>query len=155
MRPYCNKKAPLPPRYPVREWLGRYEAYLLNMYGRRTYRYSYPTLEMFFEFFTSEWSLERFTIVEVSDYIQWRRRRGCTVRSCMTEVGILRKYWRWLIEERGLNLLNPVSPAHQKKLSDALIAEAKGKSSGFTKVEVPASDERSPVYYDDIYDMLV
>jgi hypothetical protein len=154
MYPYRNKKAPLPPKFPVREWLGKYEAYLINMYGRLTYRYHYPRLERFFAFFSSEQSLEWFTAVEIADYVQWRLRCKITRNNILVDLSCIRRFFRWCIQEKGLNLLNPVFDGHNKKLRNPSGFKPQSIGSGFTKVEIPASDERSPVHYDDIYDIL-
>lgn len=152
---YKRKKASPPPKYSLSEWLGRYEAYLLNMYGRRTFRYHVPKLELFFDFFNNNWSLEKFTAVEVIDYIRWRQRNRVSDKSIAFELTSVRKFWAWLIDDKGLNLLNPVSRRHNKKFTDALISEAKSNRSGFTEVEISPTDEGSPIYYDDLYDVLV
>ena len=115
MRRYCQKlKAPTA-RFPWEKWLGRYEAYLLTLYGNRTFQHHWPTLERFFNRINPKWGLERITAIDINDYIVWRENTGTKPFAIAIEVNVLRKFWKWCIEEAGLNILSPILSSRNLK----------------------------------------
>ena len=155
MRRYSEKlKAPAA-RFPWEKWLGRYEAYLLTLYGNRTFKYHWPTLERFFNRINPKWGLERITAMDINDYIVWREDIGVKPLTIIFEVSKLRKFWVWCIEEQGLNILSPVlSPKNLQARYPELI-KAKGDRSLLAKVEVPSMHVRPTVSDEDLYYTLI
>ncbi len=150
MRPYGRKLKAPSARFPWGVWLGRYEAYLLTLYGSKTFQYNWPTLERFFDRIHPKCGLERITATDINDYIVWREENNTKPLALLIEVGMLRRFWRWCIEEKGLNLINPVLSA--KALQSRYPGLRKPKEE---KVEAPIK-VRQPIVLDDelYYDLI-
>lgn len=150
-RPYCKKlKAPTA-RFPWEKWLGRYEAYLLTLYGNRTFKHHWPTLERFFNRINPKWGLERITAMDINDYILWREATGLHPIKITIEINVLRKFWNWCKEEKGLNILSPILSAKNLQARYPDVFKAKSDSSPLAKVEVPTSNIRPTVIDDELY----
>lgn len=124
------------PRFPVREWLGRYEAWWLTMYGRKGYRGTYTNLERFFGYFSAYPGLEYFSIADVTDYFEWRRRNGRNPLAVMYEAYGIKKFWKWLTEDKGLPLFNPVRKGLLHKLQRAHTDFVKAKRAGSPETQI-------------------
>src|SRR6266550_5550156 len=98
-----NKK----PRYPIREYLGQFEAWLLVMYRSNTFRKYDRTLERFFSTFPKYTGIEQFTSVDIADYKLIREQSGAAKSSIYLELNQLHIFWRWLIMDKGLSISNP------------------------------------------------
>src|SRR6266446_7713198 len=120
-----NKKA-TPARYPVREWLGQYESYLLIMKGSKVFRYYDKVLERLFAMFPNHTGLEQFTTVDIADYKLARVQQGKKELSIVYELYVFYAFWRWLMEDKGLPLYNPArafknkTPSKSKKINISL-----------------------------------
>ena len=102
-------KKPLPPRYPVQVWLGKYQAYRLTMHRGRYWRDMCKCLEMFFKLNPGLTGLEMFTSANVLDYFVWRR-QTCMLSTILKEIKHVKAMWIWCIEQHNLPLLNPIKP---------------------------------------------
>lgn len=96
------------PRFPVQEWLGKYEGWWLTMYGKKGFISTCRLLETFFGYYQAYPGLEYFTIAEVNDYFEWRLANGAKMLRMNFEMYAIRKFWRWLTEDNNLPLTNPV-----------------------------------------------
>lgn len=106
--------------YPVRKYLGKYESWLLKLYGHGALRYADRHLERFFADFPKSWGLEDYAITDVEDYAERLLQSGKTEGVVHLRLTAVRRFWRWLIEDMGLPMFNPVSAerlhrAYQKK----------------------------------------
>ena len=110
-----NKKATA--RYPIREWLGRFESYLLIMKGREVFRYYDKVLERLFVMFPNHTGLEQFTTVDIADYKLARVQQGKKELSIVYELYVFYAFWRWLMEDKGLPLYNPARAFKNNKKS--------------------------------------
>jgi len=97
------------PKYPVRKYLGKYEKWLLTLYGRRALYYADRNLEPFFENFPKSWGLEDYTIADVEDYAEKVLQSGKSEGVVHLRLTAVRRFWRWLIEDMAFPLFNPVS----------------------------------------------
>ncbi len=119
-----NKKAT--PRYEIREWLGKFESYLLIMKGREVFRYYDKVLERLFAMFPNHTGLEQFTTVDIADYKLARVQQGKKELSIVYELYVFYAFWRWLMEDKGLPLYNPARafknnrPSKSKKINISL-----------------------------------
>jgi hypothetical protein len=99
------------PKYPVRYWLGKYESWLLHLYGRRSMLYNDKYLERFFSHFPEASSLEQFGTPDVEEYKRWREQEGnLSAFKIMQEIKALERFFRFLIEDNKLPLPNPAKP---------------------------------------------
>ena len=99
------------PKYPVRKWLGKYEVWLLHLYGRQSMTYNDTYLERFFGHFPEATGIEQFTTPDVQQYKLWREQEGNTSAfKIMQEIKCLDRFFRYLIEDQGLPLSNPAKP---------------------------------------------
>jgi hypothetical protein len=99
------------PKYPVRKWLGKYESWLLHLYGRKSMLYNDKYLERFFKFFPEASGLEQFGTPDVHQYKIWRENEGnLSAFKIMQEIKCLERFYRYLIEDQNLPLLNPAKP---------------------------------------------
>ncbi len=94
-------------RFPIRPWLGKYEATLLRLYGSRTFYMNDFYLEKFFSHFPNTVGLEEFTIADITDYRAWRESDGAKTQAVANEISALNRFWKWLIEKNKLHLSNP------------------------------------------------
>ncbi len=94
-------------RYPVRTWLGKYESYLLTMYGSRSFYTADYLLEKFLTHFPNVRSLDEFSVVDISEYFRWRLECGRNPHTLGQELQAVDRWYCWLIEDKGLPLLNP------------------------------------------------
>lgn len=117
-------------RYPVREFLGKFESWLITM-GRSSAMYHYDrVLERLFEMFPAKVCCSQFTSIDIADYKSIRLAKGISELSLDYELGMLKGFWRWLREDQGLPLNNPVR---------AFIRQTKGSkryAKGISLVEV-------------------
>jgi hypothetical protein len=79
------------------------------LYGARACQFTDAFLERFFKHFPEQSGLEQFTIADVTDYRQWRLDEGCSKSALMSELNVVKRFWRWLIEEKQLPLFNPAA----------------------------------------------
>ncbi|SRR6266403_545809 len=110
-----NKKAT--PRYPVREWLGKFESYILIMKGRKVFVFYDKVLERLFAMFPNHIGLEQFTTVDIADYKLARIQQGKKELSIVYELYVFYAFWRWLMEDKGLPLYNPARAFKNKHIS--------------------------------------
>lgn len=118
-----NKK----PRYPVREYLGKYEYWLITMKGETALGFADSTLNRFLEMFPKKQGLEEYSSVDVADYRALRESQGISPASLRRELLILRAFWKWLIVDRELTLV-PIKRAFDLHVE----AVAPRKKVGFT-----------------------
>jgi len=97
------------PKYPVRKYLGKYESWLLKLYGHGALRYADRHLERFFSEFPKSWGLEDYAITDVEDYAEKLLASGKSEGVVHLRLTAVRRFWRWLIEDMGFELFNPVS----------------------------------------------
>jgi len=98
-----NKK----PRYPIREYLGKYGRWVLVMKGRAWWKFTSTTLDRLQEMFPTHLGVEHFTSVELADYRAVRLRHGIASTTLRLEFMVFNQFWTWLREDRGLMLNNP------------------------------------------------
>lgn len=99
------------PIYPIRTWMGKYEAHLLRLNPKKRFYYADARLEKFFSYFPENAGLEQFTIADVTDFENWRIANGASDREISQERGEIRRMWSWCIEQ-GCRLFNPAAPKH-------------------------------------------
>jgi len=98
-------------KYPIRHWLGKYESWLLHLYGRKSMLYNDKFLERFFSFFPQAAGLEQFGTPDVHQYKTWRENEGnVSAFKIMQEIKCLERFFRFLIEDQKLPLSNPAKP---------------------------------------------
>jgi hypothetical protein len=90
------------PKYPVREWWGKYSAWVSIMKGPSVLTVYNKSLERFFEMFPGRVSLEQFTSLDVADYHLMRTRAGYPERTVDTEINHINQFWRWLTIDHDL-----------------------------------------------------
>lgn len=113
-----------PKHYPVRKYLGKYEAWLLTLYGSGALDYADRHLEAFFAYFPKTWGLEKYTSADVEDYVEHLRESGKSGGVINLRLTAVRRFWRWLIEDRGYPMFNVVSASRaQGKKQIAPISE--------------------------------
>src|SRR5580698_6278588 len=110
-------KWPSVPRYPVNEWLGKYQSWWLTMRGRKSYRRRMDMLDRFFRHFQAYKGIEYFTMSHVTDYFLWRLQMN-KLQTVLLDMYAVRAFWKWMIEDRGLPLFNPVRPAAMKHIKE-------------------------------------
>ena len=149
-----TKKPRYSPRFDRIKLQGLYEAELRILYAPATAIWYSRDLERFFRHFESYKGLEEFSIADVTDYANWRIDNGAKLAWLLKELQIVRAFWRWLIENKELPLVNPVKPSYRQDLKKrhALFMETKPSGKTFAEIETTAFDERSPIedftYYD-------
>src|SRR5258708_7211003 len=101
----------MPIKYPVREYLGKYESWLLNLYGKKSMYYHDKYLERFFSHFPKASGLEQFGTPDVYEYKCWREQaKDISPFKLMQEIKSVEKFFRFLIEDQSLPLSNPAKP---------------------------------------------
>ena len=99
-----NKK----PRFPIREYLGKFEAWILVMKGRSAFRNYDRVLERLFEMFPGKTCCSQFTSIDIADYKAIRQKKGIQEYSLWHELRMIRNFWKYLQEDCGLAVANPV-----------------------------------------------
>lgn len=102
-------------KYPLRTYLGKYEKWVLVLYGSQRMRSADNELERFFAMFPGRQWLEDFNSVDITDYVQVMRSREVTEESISRRLSAIRVFWKWLIEDQGLFLQNPVNAFRRLK----------------------------------------
>jgi len=101
----------MPIKYPIRKYLGKYESFLLHLYGRNSMLYNDKYLERFFNHFPQASGLEQFGTPDVHQYKMWRENVGnISTFKIMQEIKCLERFFRFLIEDQQLPLSNPAKP---------------------------------------------
>lgn len=95
------------PRYPVREYLGKFEKWLLVMRGRNTFLAYDRILERLLAMYPKYVGWEQFTSIDIADYEASRIHIGISSYSLMMELRMFFYFWRWLIEDCGATCHNP------------------------------------------------
>lgn len=147
--PPVNKKSPNTLRYPTREWLGKFESWFLKFYGSKAFASRSKHLERFLEHFPGYDSLEKFTAVDVKEYVNWRLNNGCYWVAIKVEMSYVRAWFRWLIEQENLPLRQPVERMSVKDFKARYTFVYKAKKSGrsLTDIKVSPFDVWPPVGY--------
>lgn len=117
------------------------------MYGTKGYELMIKYLDRFFDHFEAYQGLERFTIAEVTDYVAWRLENKADPLRLLFELASVRKFWKWLTEDKNLPLTNPVRYGLVQDLQRRYALRNSPKLSGGTlaQVEVPPSDIGTPI----------
>jgi len=97
-------------KYRLIKYLGEYQKWLRDLYGRQPWRVQEAFLERFFSRFPRNIGLERFSVSDVSAYRSWRIESGTARSTIEMEIKALDRFWRYLIEDRGCKLFNPARP---------------------------------------------
>lgn len=105
---YYIRKRPV---YPIRTWVGKYEAHMLRLHPKKRFYYADARLEKFFSYFPDNAGLEQFTIADVTDFEKWRITQGAHPELIEMERGEIRRFWSWCIKQ-GCNLINPAKTQH-------------------------------------------
>lgn len=100
----ANKK----PRFPVREYLGSFEAWILVMKGRSAFRSYDSCLEQFFAAFPNKTGVEQFTSVDIADWKALKIKQGIAELTLHYYLGMIGNFWKWLIEDKELPINNPI-----------------------------------------------
>ena len=100
----ANKK----PRIPVREYLGKYEQFVLVMRGRAAFLNTDTVLERLLAMYPKHKGWEDFTSTDIADYREARLKQGLAETSLVFELATLYRFFKWLIEDKGLYCNNPV-----------------------------------------------
>ena len=127
------------PKYPIDKYLGRYQSWLLTLYGSRSFWYNATHLERFFARFPKTTSLDEFTIADVSDYKIWRLREGANVGTVQIELNAVRHFWSWMIEQANLPFTNP---AERYKPSTPAVTKRDLKLEDFRRLLSKCDDNR-------------
>lgn len=117
------------PKYPVREWLGRYEAWISIMGKSHGMKILISrTLERFLGMFPTYRGLEQFTTTDCADYIVVRERIQ-SPHLVDKDLWIIFRFWEWLIEQRGLFLYNIVNAYKNRAKHPRVLTCRKSKKS--------------------------
>ena len=95
------------PRYEVREYLGKFEHWLLVMRGRNTFLAYDRILERLLAMYPKYVGWEQFTSIDIADYEAHRIKHNISSYSIMMELRMFFYFWRWLIEDCGATCHNP------------------------------------------------
>jgi site-specific recombinase XerD len=93
------------PKYPVREYLGKYHSWIVVMHGYGYLCTEYRDHDRFFDAFPNKTGLEQFNSVDVTDYRVLRISQGVSENQLRHELQSLRKFWRWLVEDQKLTVV--------------------------------------------------
>lgn len=139
------------PRFPVQEWLGKYEGWWLTMYGKKGFRGMTQCLERFFDYYSAYPGLEFFTITEIAQFYEWRLKTGQNNLTILYEVYAVKKFWHWLTEDKNLPLVNPVRRGLCYKIqrAHADAVNAKRLSRTETQIQIPPPNVRTAISYDN------
>lgn len=117
------------PKYPVRLWLGKYEAWISVM-GKSldTKKLVSSTLERFLGLFPTYRGIEQFTTTDVADYIVIRER---TQKPYLVDkdLWIIFRFWEWMIHQKGLFLYNIVNAYKNRAKHPCVLTCRKSKKS--------------------------
>jgi hypothetical protein len=88
--------------------LGRYESFVLRLYGTKRFWFVEKHLEKFLSYFPPTIGAEEFTIGDINAYRLWRLEDGIAPKTLDIELRCLKDFFVWMIEDEGLPLFNPV-----------------------------------------------
>lgn len=118
------------PRYPVREWLGKWCAWSTYEVKRETSKLYETTLERFFEMFPKKTGIEMFNGTDVADYVQIRSRRtNATQASIVYEVNAIGSMWTYIVDVKQLPGMYNIAKVFRKSLVAGLPTVLKKKNS--------------------------
>jgi hypothetical protein len=95
------------PRFPVREFLGKFEAWLLVMKGGHVMRCYDGVLERLFKMFPKRTGIEQFVSMDIGDYVAVRTKQGAAQLSLNHELSMLSNFFKWCQEDQHLKVYNP------------------------------------------------
>lgn len=96
-------------KYPIRNWLGKFQKFILVTSGRMEFRRAASRLECFFDHFPTAKGLELFTVADIREYADWRLSQGTTKMHLRKELQTLSRFYRWCID-KGCRLWDPAYP---------------------------------------------
>ncbi len=99
---------------PIRELLGQWQIFVLNSVRRRTYRNYCDASERFLAKFPGKTTPQAFDRCDVADYRKWRLEEGAREVTVKFELAVVSSFWNWMIEEKGMHLLNIASKKQYK-----------------------------------------
>src|SRR6185437_10545378 len=140
-------KKPRIPRYPVIEYLGRYEAWLIAVYGTRSWDYHSEKLKIFFRHFPGFKGVEDFTSPDVIAYRDWQIKRGRNLATLAMELKCAKTFWSWCIENQRLPLLNPCRWNDFKHLQKrkALLDKAEFERRTLAEIEITTGNKGAAI----------
>lgn len=97
------------PKYPIDKYLGMYEGYTIRLYNARRLEFVDAFMMRFLKYFPRVKGWEEFTISDMNDYRIWRIRQGCCPKTVDIELGVVKNFFVWLIEECEAPLHNPLA----------------------------------------------
>lgn len=104
------------PRYPLREYYGKYSAWQIHYCSRDSFRDRDKVLERFFSYFPNKEGIEQFSGVDVTDYVYLRvREQKLSASTIKIEVSYISAMWKYLVEMLKLPLFN-IAKAHYKHI---------------------------------------
>lgn len=87
-------------REPLGGLIGRYEAKVVaNQKNKWSMRRADRCLKMFFGKFPKKSAPEQFSLADAEDYRVWRAEEGATYLTVRTELGYVRAFFKFLVEE--------------------------------------------------------
>lgn len=108
---------------PIRILQAQYEYFILKVYGRRTLKQYSDAMSEFFRVFPDRDNPEDFFRDDFQDYVIIRQREKTHPMGIAFEISVLKTFWTWMIEQKGLPLANPVSarvPRYARKQKDRM-----------------------------------
>lgn len=94
-------------KYPRRKYQGRYEHWLLKLYGRKSWIREAAILERFFQHFSTSVDLAQFTVADVDTYYQYLTSSDRSPQAIFIQLKAIDRFWRYLQEAENLPLTNP------------------------------------------------
>lgn len=112
-------------RYEIRTWLGKYEKWLLILYGKKSMRMQSELLDDFLAPYPRKSCLSRISGADVGDYLALLKSKAAlkcgvtlaehhhalhSAKKFGREISSIDRFWRYLINDCGLPLTNPAKP---------------------------------------------
>src|SRR5271166_347785 len=107
-------------QFQTRRCLGKYSSWFRRLYGPKRFRWEARVLDKFFDAYPNHFRLIRFTTEEIDDWAI-ERRKHVSAASVSIELSCISRFWRWVQENIGYELPNPVQRV--RKRAESLVVK--------------------------------
>lgn len=108
--------ADLKPKYPTREWFGKYSAWLSYELSRSTHKAYSEALELFFATFPKRTGIEQFSATDVADFIELQTKRpNANFEVIKVQLVAISSMWKYLTDVKQLPTIYNIGKVYKRK----------------------------------------
>lgn len=106
----------LKPRFPLREWFGKFSAWYIYECDRKTHIIHSDSLELFFATFPKKTGVEQFTSTDVIDFVELQMKgNNVSQKAVEMKVVAINLFWKYLVDFQRLPGLFNIAKVYRRQ----------------------------------------